>query len=103
MGQFVKEGFEFEYFRSRLIMVMNRIGFIWKKPEAMPGKIDAEAQRNFIAAREDLRNCLARLRGLGRFSEARVKDISALTEKVVTGANSRSAAIRKMSTRGSQS
>jgi len=58
IGQFVKERFEFEYTRSGLIKLMNRIGFGWKKPKAMPGKIDAEAQRNFIAAHEDLRNCL---------------------------------------------
>jgi transposase len=58
VGQFVKERFGLDYTRSGLIKLMNRIGFDWQKPEAVPGKIDAEAQRKFIAAHEDLRNSL---------------------------------------------
>ena len=37
---------------------MNRIGFDWKKPEAVPSKIDAAVQQRFIDAHEDLRNSL---------------------------------------------
>ena len=58
IGQFVKERFGLDYTRSGLIKLMNRVGFDWQKPEAVPGKIDAEAQRKFIAAHEDLRNSL---------------------------------------------
>jgi transposase len=58
VGQFVKERFEFDYTRSGLIKLMDRIGFDWQKPEAVPGRIDAEAQRKFIAAHEELRNSL---------------------------------------------
>jgi len=47
-----------DYTRSGLIKLMNRVGFDWQKPEAVPGKIDAEVQREFIAAHEDLRNSL---------------------------------------------
>ena len=58
IGQFVKERFGLDYTRSGLIKLMNRVGFDCQKPEAVPGEIDAEAQRKFIAAHEDLRNSL---------------------------------------------
>ena len=58
VGKFVKERFGVDYTRSGLIKLMNRIGFDWQKPEAVPGKIDAEAQQKFINAHEDLRNSL---------------------------------------------
>jgi len=58
VGQFIMERFGLDYGRSGLIKLMNRIGFDWKKPESVPDKIDAETQRKFIAAHEDLRNSL---------------------------------------------
>ena len=58
VGQFILDRFGLDYGRSGLIKLMNRIGFDWKKPEAVPGKIDAQAQRTFIAAHEDMRNSL---------------------------------------------
>jgi len=58
IGQFILERFGLDYGRSGLIKLMNRRGFDWKKPEPVPGKIDAETQRKFIAAHEDLRNSL---------------------------------------------
>jgi len=58
IGQFVLERFGVDYGRSGLIKLMNRIGFDWKKPEAVPGKIDVETQQKFIDAHEDLRNSL---------------------------------------------
>jgi len=36
VGQFVKERFELDYTRSGLIKLMNRVGFDWQKPEAVP-------------------------------------------------------------------
>ena len=57
-AQFILERFGIDYGRSGLIKLMNRLGFEWKKPESVPGKIDAETQRKFIAAHEDLRNSL---------------------------------------------
>ena len=47
-----------DYTRSGLIKLMNRVGFDWQKPEAVPGRIDADAQKKFIDAHEDLRNSL---------------------------------------------
>jgi len=58
IGQFILKRFGLDYGRSGLIKLMNRIGFDWKKPETVSGKIDAETQRKFIAAHEDLRNSL---------------------------------------------
>ena len=58
IGQFTLERFGLGYTRSGLIKLMNRIGFDWKKPESVPGKIDVETQQKFIDAHEDLRNAL---------------------------------------------
>jgi len=58
IGQFILERFGLDYSRSGIIKLMNRIGFDWKKPESVPGKIDAETQQKFIDAHEDLRNSL---------------------------------------------
>ncbi len=58
IGQFILEKFGVDYGRSGLIKLMNRIGFDWKKPESVPGKIDVETQQKFIDAHEDLRNSL---------------------------------------------
>ncbi len=58
IGQFILERFGFDYGRSGLIKLMNRIGFDWKKPESVPDRIDAETQQKFIDAHEDLRNSL---------------------------------------------
>ena len=58
IGQFIVERFGFDYGRSGLIKLMNRIGFDWKKPESVPDKIDVETQQKFIDAHEDLRNSL---------------------------------------------
>ena len=58
MGQFILERFGLDYNRSGLIKLMNRIGFDWKKPKSVPGKIDVETQQKFIDAHEDLRNSL---------------------------------------------
>ena len=58
IGQFILERFGLDYTRSGLIKLMNRIGFDWKKPESVPGKIDVETEQKFIDAHEDLRNSL---------------------------------------------
>ena len=58
IGQFILERFGLDYSRSGIIKLMNRTGFDWKKPESVPGKIDAETQQKFIDAHEDLRNSL---------------------------------------------
>lgn len=58
IGQFILKRFGLDYGRSGIIKLMNRRGFDWKKPESVPGKIDTETQRKFIAAHEDLRNSL---------------------------------------------
>ncbi len=59
VGQFIRSRFGIEYGKSGLIKLMNRIGFDWKKPESVPGKIDVETQQKFIDAHEDLRNSLS--------------------------------------------
>jgi transposase len=58
VGQFLKQRFDLDYTRSGLIKLMYRIGFAWKKPETVPGKIDAQVQQRFIDKHEDLRNSL---------------------------------------------
>jgi transposase len=58
IGRFIQERFGRDYGRSGLIKLMHRIGFDWHKPESVPGRIDAQAQRDFIARHEDLRNSL---------------------------------------------
>jgi transposase len=58
VGAFVKERFGVDYGRSGLIKLMARIGFVWRKPEAVPAKSDAKAQQAFIDRHEKLRNSL---------------------------------------------
>ena len=58
IGQFILERFGFDYGRSGLIKLMNRIGFDWRKPESVPDRIGVETQQKFIDAHEDLRNSL---------------------------------------------
>jgi hypothetical protein len=41
-----------------LIKLLARIDFVWRKPEAVPAKSDAKAQRAFIERHEKLRNSL---------------------------------------------
>ena len=48
VGKFVKERFGVDYTRSGLIKLMNRVGFDWQKPEAVPGRIDADAQKEEV-------------------------------------------------------
>jgi len=58
VGAFVKEIFGVDYGRSGLIKLLARIDFVWRKPEAVPAKSDAKAQRAFIERHEKLRNSL---------------------------------------------
>jgi transposase len=58
VGHFILERFDLDYTRSGLIKLMHRIGFDWKKPETVPGKIDVETQQRFIEKHEDLRNSI---------------------------------------------
>jgi transposase len=58
VGAIVKERFGVDYGRSGLIKLMGRIGFVWRKPEAVPAKSDARARRAFIERHEKLRNSL---------------------------------------------
>jgi transposase len=58
VGVFVKENFGVDYGRSGLIKLLARIDFVWRKPEAVPAKSNAQAQRAFIERHEDLRNSL---------------------------------------------
>ena len=46
IGQFILERFGFDYGRSGLIKLMNRIGFDWRKPESVPDRIGVETQQN---------------------------------------------------------
>jgi transposase len=58
VGAFVKARFDVDYGRSGLIKLLARIDFVWRAPEAIPAKSDAQAQRAFIERHEDLRNSL---------------------------------------------
>lgn len=58
VGAFVKARFCIDYGRSGLIKLLARIGFVWRKPEAIPAKTDAKTQTAFIERHDNLRDHL---------------------------------------------
>ena len=58
VGAFIKAQFGVDYGRSALIKLLARIDFVWRKPEAVPAKSDAKAQKAFIERHDNLRNHL---------------------------------------------
>jgi transposase len=46
--QFIKQEFGVTYSVSGITKLLSRLGFCYKKPQAVPGKADAEAQENFL-------------------------------------------------------
>lgn len=59
VGRFIEQRFGVSFAsRSGLIALLHRLGFVHRKPAALPRKMDAEQQRRFIAAYESLLNQL---------------------------------------------
>jgi len=46
--EFVKENFGIEYSANGMTALLHRMGFVYKKPKLIPGKADAEQQKEFL-------------------------------------------------------
>ena len=57
-GAWLKQTFELSYSRSGLIALMHRLGFDYRKPEAMPRGLDDAKQQAFIDQYENLLNTM---------------------------------------------
>jgi len=51
--EFIKQVFNVEYSRSGITDLLHRLGYVYKKPKLVPGKMDAQAQEEFIEYYED--------------------------------------------------
>jgi len=49
VAHWVKETFGVSYTESGMTAVLHRLGYVYKKPKLVPGKADAQAQREFLA------------------------------------------------------
>jgi transposase len=49
VANWVKETFAVSYTESGMTAVLHRLGYVYKKPKLVPGKADAQAQREFLA------------------------------------------------------
>ena len=59
VGCFIEQRFDIAFAsRSGLIALLHRLGFVHRKPAALPSRMDPEKQRQFIAAYESLLNQL---------------------------------------------
>lgn len=52
---FVKKTFGISYSISGMTNLLARLGFSYKKPQAVPGKANAEAQEEFLFKLEELK------------------------------------------------
>ena len=55
VAKWVEDTFEVAYTESGMTALLHRLGYVYKKPKLIPGKADAEAQRDFLAAYEKLK------------------------------------------------
>ena len=53
--RFVQKTFEIDFSRSGMCALLNRIGFVYKKPKHVPGKADAQKQKEFVEEYRKLR------------------------------------------------
>lgn len=58
IGAWLKRRYGLGYSRSGLIALLHRLGFLYRKPEAMPRGLDDARQQAFIDAYEDLLNTM---------------------------------------------
>jgi transposase len=58
IGAYLKQTFGVSYSRSGLIALLHRLGFVYRKPEAMPRGLDDAKQQAFIDAYETLLNTM---------------------------------------------
>jgi len=59
IGAWLKRSFGLSYSRSGLIALLHRLGFSYRKPEAMPRGLDDARQQAFIDAYENLLNTMS--------------------------------------------
>ncbi|MEA3276161.1 MAG: IS630 family transposase, partial [Pseudomonadota bacterium] len=55
IARWVEETFAVSYTESGMTAVLHRLGYVYKKPRLVPGKADATAQEEFLAAYEKLK------------------------------------------------
>ncbi len=55
IANWVEETFKVSYTESGMTAVLHRLGYVYKKPKLVPGKADPEAQEEFLAKYEKLK------------------------------------------------
>jgi len=55
VARWVEETYKVSYTESGMTAVLHRLGYVYKKPKLVPGKADAEAQREFLSEYEKLK------------------------------------------------
>ena len=56
IGAWLRKNYELSYSHSGLIALLDRLGFVYHKPQRVPRKLDEARQRAFIASYEKLLN-----------------------------------------------
>jgi len=59
VGEWLEKTFGISYTQSAIIKILNRLGMEYRKPKALPRKLDPAKQAAFIKAYEELLNSLA--------------------------------------------
>jgi len=55
IAYYVEQTWEVSYSESGITQLLHRMGYVYKKPKLVPGKADAEKQRNFVQSYEKLK------------------------------------------------
>lgn len=56
--EYIRNHFSVEYSESSVVVLLHRLGFVYKKPSLVPGKADSEKQKEFLKELEELENSL---------------------------------------------
>jgi transposase len=56
--KYIKDQFGVEYSESAVVLLLHRLGFVYKKPKLVPGKADPEKQEIFLEELDDLKDSL---------------------------------------------
>jgi len=56
--KYIREQFDFEYSESAVILLLHRLGFVYKKPKLVPGKADPKDQEEFLKELKELKGSL---------------------------------------------
>ena len=55
IAHYIEKTYSVKYFCTGVKELLHRLGFVYKKPKHVPGKLDSEKQKAFIAGYEQLR------------------------------------------------